>query len=136
MRILNSYGGCVNRIDKALDWAIQYGHVQGDRENAWVIDQVIRALTGDEYDRIMSGFNSDRARGYGSILNFVPVGLNGHAIELCPMDEDNEIRWRWAIRLGTSVEKSISLTYFSTRESALLEALDWWKTYWSQPENI
>ena len=136
MRILNSYGGCVNRIDKALEWAIQYGRIEGDREKAWVIDQVIRALAGDEYDRIMSGLNSDRARGYGSVLNFVPVGLNGHAIELSPMDEDNELRWRWSIRLGTSVEKSMSESYSSTRESALLEALDWWETYWSQPENI
>ena len=134
MSILNSYSGCLDRIDKALDWAIQYGRIEGDREKAWVIDQMIRALAGGEYDRITSEVNSDRARGFGSILNFIPVGVEGHLIELAPMEEDSELRWRWSIRLGPSIQKCISLSYSFTRESALLEALNWWEnnstSYW------
>ena len=134
MRTLNNYGGCVDRIDKALDWAIQYGRIEGDREKAWIINQMIRALTGDEYDRITSEVNSDRPSDFQCVLNFIPVGVEGHSIELCPTKKDSQLRWRWAIRLGISVQKSISLTYSSTRESALLEALNWWEnnstSYW------
>ena len=35
-----------DRIDKALDLAIRYGGIDGDHHKAWVIDQMVRALTG------------------------------------------------------------------------------------------
>lgn len=34
------------RIEKALDYAIRYGGIDGDHHKAWVIDQIIRSLTG------------------------------------------------------------------------------------------
>jgi len=34
------------RIEKALDYAIHYGGIDGDHHKAWVIDQMVRALTG------------------------------------------------------------------------------------------
>lgn len=34
------------RITKALDYAGQYGQIDGAHHKAWVIDQVVRALTG------------------------------------------------------------------------------------------
>lgn len=34
------------RIEKALELAIQYGRIDGDHHKAWVIDQMVRALTG------------------------------------------------------------------------------------------
>jgi len=34
------------RIQKALDMAVQYGGIDGDHHKAWVIDQMVRALTG------------------------------------------------------------------------------------------
>lgn len=35
-----------DRIAKALDYAVRYGGVDGDHHKAWVIDQMVRALTG------------------------------------------------------------------------------------------
>lgn len=36
----------VTRIDKALKIAIEYGGIDGDRHKTWVIDQIVRTLTG------------------------------------------------------------------------------------------
>lgn len=35
-----------DRIKAALDIAINYGGIDGDHHKAWVIDQMVRALTG------------------------------------------------------------------------------------------
>lgn len=37
---------CCSRIKKALDYAVRYGGIDGDHHKAWVIDQMVRALTG------------------------------------------------------------------------------------------
>ena len=34
------------RIDRALELAVQYGGIGGDHHKAWVIDQMVRELTG------------------------------------------------------------------------------------------
>jgi len=34
------------RINKALEFALRYGGIDGDHHKAWVIDQMVRALTG------------------------------------------------------------------------------------------
>jgi hypothetical protein len=39
------------RIDLALDFALRYGQIGGDHHKAWVIDQMVRALTGDQYEQ-------------------------------------------------------------------------------------
>lgn len=38
------------RIEKALDVILQYGGIDGAHHKAWVLDQAVRALTGDEYN--------------------------------------------------------------------------------------
>lgn len=38
------------KIQKAIDLAYQYSQIDGAHHKAWVIDQMIRALTGEEYD--------------------------------------------------------------------------------------
>jgi hypothetical protein len=38
------------RIDKALDVIRQYGGIDGAHHKTWVLDQAVRALTGDEYE--------------------------------------------------------------------------------------
>lgn len=35
-----------DRIEKAIHYAVQYGGIDGDHHKAWVIDQMVRALTG------------------------------------------------------------------------------------------
>jgi hypothetical protein len=37
------------RIDLALETALRYGGIDGDHHRAWTIDQMVRALTGDDY---------------------------------------------------------------------------------------
>jgi len=37
-------------VEKALEIALNYASINGDHHKAWVIDQMVRALTGDEYD--------------------------------------------------------------------------------------
>lgn len=38
----------------AIDTIIQYGGIDGDHHKAWVLDQVVRILAEDEYDKIVS----------------------------------------------------------------------------------
>lgn len=42
-----------DRIDKAIELAVRYGGIDGGHHKAWVIDQMVRALAGDDYDRIV-----------------------------------------------------------------------------------
>lgn len=39
----------VRRLEEALDIANRYGGIDGDHHKMWVIDQMVRALTGDGY---------------------------------------------------------------------------------------
>lgn len=39
------------RISDALDIARDYGQIEGDHHRAWVIDQMVRSLTGSGYRR-------------------------------------------------------------------------------------
>lgn len=41
--------GPVSRIEAALDVADRYGGIDGGHHKMWVIDQMVRALTGDGY---------------------------------------------------------------------------------------
>ena len=34
------------RIEKALDYVGQYGYIDGEHHKQWVLDQMVRALTG------------------------------------------------------------------------------------------
>ena len=42
-----------NRATKALEMAHRFGGIDGDHHKAWVIDQMVRALTGDGYDEFV-----------------------------------------------------------------------------------
>ena len=48
------------RIDKALNLARRYGQIYGDWYKMWVIDQMVRALCGDEegYEKWVSEYES------------------------------------------------------------------------------
>ena len=37
------------RISKATDIAARFGQIDGEHHKAWVIDQMVRTLTGDNY---------------------------------------------------------------------------------------
>lgn len=42
------------RIEAALDVAVRYGGIDGAHHKTWVIDQMVRALTGDKYDVLVA----------------------------------------------------------------------------------
>lgn len=37
------------RVQEALNLILQYGGIDGDHHKMWVLDQVVRVLTGDRY---------------------------------------------------------------------------------------
>lgn len=39
-----------DKITEAINVAYSYGQVDGSHHKAWVIDQMVRALLGDNYD--------------------------------------------------------------------------------------
>ncbi len=41
------------KIEKAIEVAIRYGGIDGEHHKTWVIDQMIRVLTGSSYDKII-----------------------------------------------------------------------------------
>lgn len=41
------------RIEKAIDLAVRYGGFDGGHHKAWTIDQMVRALAGDDYAQIV-----------------------------------------------------------------------------------
>lgn len=45
------------RITAALDLAVRYGQIDGDHHKAWVIDQIVRVLTGEGYERLIREAN-------------------------------------------------------------------------------
>lgn len=42
------------KIDHALTIALKYGGIDGAHHKAWVIDQIVRTLTGDNYLNVIS----------------------------------------------------------------------------------
>jgi hypothetical protein len=42
-----------DRVKKAIDLAVKYGGIDGDHHKAWVIDQMVRVLAGDDYSKII-----------------------------------------------------------------------------------
>jgi hypothetical protein len=43
-----------DRIRKAIEVAVQFGGVDGQHHKTWVIDQMVRELAGDDYERIVA----------------------------------------------------------------------------------
>lgn len=47
------------RIKKALDVAFRYSQIDGAHHKAWAIDQMVRALTGDDYEAWVKKYEHD-----------------------------------------------------------------------------
>lgn len=43
-----------DRVNYALNLAVQYGGIEGDHHKTWVIDRMVRALAEEEYDRVIA----------------------------------------------------------------------------------
>jgi hypothetical protein len=46
------------RFERALDVIVRYGGIDGAHHKQWVLDQVLRCLTGEEYDQWVKEFCS------------------------------------------------------------------------------
>lgn len=44
----------LDRISAAIDLAVKYGGIDGAHHKDWVIDQMVRVLSGDEYEQIVA----------------------------------------------------------------------------------
>ena len=42
-----------DKIERAIDLGIRYGQIDGSHHKMWVIDQMMRILTGSEYEKII-----------------------------------------------------------------------------------
>ena len=47
------------RIDNALGLAWQYGQIDGNHHKMWVIDQIVRVLLGDGYEKWVEEYEGD-----------------------------------------------------------------------------
>ena len=45
------------RVQEALRLAVEFGGYDGSHHKQWVIDQMVRALTGDQYEEWVERFN-------------------------------------------------------------------------------
>lgn len=43
-------------VQRALMLAYRYGGIDGDHHRAWLVDQMVRALTGDSYHKWVADF--------------------------------------------------------------------------------
>lgn len=50
-------------INKALEIAFQYAQIDGDHHKAWVIDQIVRSLTGEDYTEWVKHYEYDEETG-------------------------------------------------------------------------
>ena len=41
-------------VDKAVEMAVSFGGIDGAHHKAWVIDQMVRALVGPDYDALVA----------------------------------------------------------------------------------
>lgn len=45
-----------DRIELALELALDNGQTDGDHHKLWVIDQIVRVLTGDRYEQVITEY--------------------------------------------------------------------------------
>ena len=43
-----------DKIQKAIDIAVECGGVDGEHHKNWTIDQMVRVLAGDDYERVVA----------------------------------------------------------------------------------
>lgn len=46
------------RVFETIALAVQYGGIDGDHHKAWVIDQMVRKLAGEYYDKVITDAKS------------------------------------------------------------------------------
>ena len=52
------------RINEAADLGIRYGQIDGEHHKMWVIDQMLRTLLGENYERAIRESDPDEEYGW------------------------------------------------------------------------
>jgi hypothetical protein len=47
-----------DRIQQAVELALNYGQIDGAHHKTWVIDQIVRVLTGDDYKQTITEYRA------------------------------------------------------------------------------
>jgi hypothetical protein len=47
-----------DRMELAVDLALEYGQIDGSHHKTWVIDQMVRVLVGDRYDEVIAEYQN------------------------------------------------------------------------------
>ncbi len=61
--VLNLIQTQQEEINKVLEIAFQYGQIDGDHHKLWVIDQIVRSLTGNNYKEWVNHYEYDEKTG-------------------------------------------------------------------------
>ena len=61
--VLNMLKEKDKQIEKVLEIAFQYGQIDGDHHKTWVIDQIVRILTGEKYNEFVKEYETDEETG-------------------------------------------------------------------------
>lgn len=61
------------RISDAIEMAVMYGGIDGAHHKNWVIDQMVRILAGDDYERIVLERWFDGPIGFRVMLKEITV---------------------------------------------------------------
>jgi len=80
------------RIDGALDIAMQYSNMRASHHRAWVIDQMVRALTGCPLRKEEAQGESGRTYTW---YNFGESEEYRHFVELARHGEDGSVNYDW-----------------------------------------
>lgn len=73
--VLNMLKEKDKEIEKALEIAFQYGQIDGDHHKTWVIDQMVRILTGDKYNEFVKEYETDVETGVKECFQAFDLGL-------------------------------------------------------------
>ncbi len=64
------------RIKSAIEIAVKYGGIDGDHHKSWVIDHMVRALAGDEYDEVVRlAKNGEESQPHDDIADTLADGI-------------------------------------------------------------
>lgn len=90
----NLSGG--ERIIKALELAMEYGGIDGGHHKMWVIDQMVRALTGCPMveTKVVNCKNPYTFEKMGESAKYPEW------VEICKQDENGEIVYGWGVGIA------------------------------------
>lgn len=79
---------------EALGLAYSYGQIDGSHHKAWTIDQMVRALTGDNYEAFVNSYRFDTDEEAPEIETAEDVESLEEGEESTPSDDEEDLEER------------------------------------------